>query len=278
MIVSDLDGTLLAGHHTIHPDNVAALRDAIAAGILFTVASGRMAASCAKILASHGIPDSYIVAVNGCQVVSPHGEVLESHRLDTRTAKKVMSVFHVHGLDACLYTEDSIVYTSRSMLLGQEGLPDGTDLSRGLSVGGVHVRAGEAAMLDALETIPLKAFCVCRPGQERAFEAARQACGRIAGVEMTSSWPDNFEVMPKAVSKESAVASLAGRLGIAREEIIAFGDHDNDISMIEWAGIGYAVENAAPRVKRAADAIVAANVDGGVAEGVRRALVETVER
>ena len=272
MIVSDLDGTLLTNHHTIHPDNVTALRGAIAAGVVFAVASGRTAASCARILSAHHIPHSYIIAVNGCEIVSPSGEVLERHHLANATAKEAMGIFRFSGLDACLYSEGSIVYTSRRMLLEQEGLPEETDLDRGLLIRGVHVRAGEAALLDELEKSPLKTFCVCRAGQERAFEAARLACGQIPGVELTSSWRDNFEVMPLSVNKGAAVASLARRLGIAREEVIAFGDYDNDIPMLKWAGTGYAMGNAAPHVKQIADAVVASNVDGGVAQGVREGM------
>ena len=258
LIVSDLDGTLLADHRNIHPDNIMAIQEAQAKGVKFAVASGRTAASCSRLLERHGL-DAYIIAVNGCQTVDhAFGNPIETHYLDKRVAAETMAIFKEHGLDAFLYTEDAIVYTSEEMRAHYEHNP------RTLTL------AGDKAVAEAVQSTPMKTSCCFRLGQEAAFEAARAACAGIPGVELTSSWVDNFEVMPAGVSKGVAVKALAERLGIPQRAVLAFGDNDNDISMLTWAGIGLAMGNAQPPVKQAADGVVSAHDKGGVAQGIRR--------
>ena len=63
---------------------------------------------------------------------------------------------------------------------------------------------------------------------------------------------------------------LADSLGIKRDSIMAIGDNNNDLPMIEYAGIGVAMENGLPEVKRAADFVTKSNEDDGVAWAIRK--------
>jgi len=73
--------------------------------------------------------------------------------------------------------------------------------------------------------------------------------------ELTSSFPFNYEIGGVGVSKGAALDFIAKREDIQSDEIIAFGDNDNDVTMIEYAGIGVAVANAVPRALAAADLV-----------------------
>jgi hydroxymethylpyrimidine pyrophosphatase-like HAD family hydrolase len=66
------------------------------------------------------------------------------------------------------------------------------------------------------------------------------------------SAPYFLEILDKRVNKGTGVKSLADALGIKPEEIMAIGDQENDIAMIEFAGVGVAMDNAIPSVKEAA--------------------------
>jgi hydroxymethylpyrimidine pyrophosphatase-like HAD family hydrolase len=68
------------------------------------------------------------------------------------------------------------------------------------------------------------------------------------------------------VTKASGLAFLAEHLGFARERTVAFGDGENDVELVEWAGYGVAVENAHPRVKAVADFICPRVDEEGVAQ------------
>lgn len=74
-----------------------------------------------------------------------------------------------------------------------------------------------------------------------------------------------LEVVPKNVGKDMSLAELLKMLDIDQSELIACGDGMNDISMIKYAGLGVAMENAYPAVKDAADMIAPSNNDNGVA-------------
>jgi hypothetical protein len=88
-------------------------------------------------------------------------------------------------------------------------------------------------------------------------------------VYITSSVEQLLEVADKDAGKASGVRFVAEKLGLAREEVAAFGDADNDIDMLKYAGVGIAVENASPGCKAAADYVTKHHAEDGVTFGVR---------
>ena len=70
------------------------------------------------------------------------------------------------------------------------------------------------------------------------------------------SQPEYIEFTDVAVSKSGALAWLCERLGVARERVVTLGDGMNDVDMLEWAGLGVAVAEAARPVRDAADLVV----------------------
>lgn len=79
------------------------------------------------------------------------------------------------------------------------------------------------------------------------------------------STPFYLEVMANNIDKALALDKIAKHLGIKREEVIAFGDGQNDIPMIKYAGLGVAMANAADELKTAADEITLSNDEDGIA-------------
>jgi hydroxymethylpyrimidine pyrophosphatase-like HAD family hydrolase len=73
------------------------------------------------------------------------------------------------------------------------------------------------------------------------------------------------EATAHGVSKGSALAGLAGRLGVVAAGVVAFGDMVNDLPMLAWAGTSYAMANAHPDVLAMADRVIPANDEDGVA-------------
>jgi len=76
--------------------------------------------------------------------------------------------------------------------------------------------------------------------------------------------------LPLGISKATGVAELAHPLGIAAEDVVAFGDMPNDVPMILWAGLGVAMGNAHPEVIEAADEVTTPNSDDGLARVLER--------
>ena len=86
------------------------------------------------------------------------------------------------------------------------------------------------------------------------------------------SAPYFLEILDKRVTKGTGVKSLADALGIQPEEVMAIGDQENDIAMIEYAGVGVAMDNAIPAVKEAANFITKSNLEDGVAYAIENML------
>ena len=84
--------------------------------------------------------------------------------------------------------------------------------------------------------------------------------------------PYYFEFTPLGVDKTRALKETFAKLGIDRSEVIAFGDAQNDQSMIEWSGTGVAMGNAVDEVKAVADYVTDTNNEDGIAKALARLL------
>ena len=78
--------------------------------------------------------------------------------------------------------------------------------------------------------------------------------------------PGWMEIMPKGVSKASAIEKIAKKLGYSMENVMAFGDAENDIEMIKEAGIGVAMGNGMDSVKKVADVVTSSNDENGIGQ------------
>lgn len=108
-------------------------------------------------------------------------------------------------------------------------------------------------------------FFVVAPGVEVLDLAAGLQALVPAGANATTSGVDFLEITPAGGDKGSALARLCAELGISADEVVAFGDNHNDITMLEWAGRGVAMGNAVETVKAVANEVTAHNDDFGVA-------------
>ena len=89
------------------------------------------------------------------------------------------------------------------------------------------------------------------------------------------SEPFYLEIMPLNVDKAAALDFLLETIGLTSENLICCGDSYNDISMIEYAGLGVAMANAQPVVKKAADFITASNDKDGVLRVIEKYMMQT---
>ena len=84
--------------------------------------------------------------------------------------------------------------------------------------------------------------------------------------------PFYLEVIPKCINKGQGVLDICRTLELLPEEVIAFGDAENDIPMLKTAGMGVAMGNAAPAVKDAADYVTLSNNEDGIAAALAKLL------
>jgi hydroxymethylpyrimidine pyrophosphatase-like HAD family hydrolase len=99
---------------------------------------------------------------------------------------------------------------------------------------------------------------------QQFWAEAEKAVGHL----VTTTWSSVgalVEMSAAGVTKASTLALLCEELGVAREQVVAFGDMPNDLAMLEWAGTSYAMANAHPAVLKQAGHTAPANEDDGVA-------------
>ena len=105
-------------------------------------------------------------------------------------------------------------------------------------------------------------------------DAARKEIEDVPGIEITGALPMNLEINAAGVNKGKAMIELGKLLGIPREEIMAFGDGNNDLKMLKEVGTGVAMENAIPSVKEAAEYVTLSNDEEGVAKFIEKYVLD----
>jgi Cof subfamily protein (haloacid dehalogenase superfamily) len=130
----------------------------------------------------------------------------------------------------------------------------------------------DTRVADALELLeePPRKLVVLHAEQalDAVADAVRDVVGDRAAVYISGEWV--VEISAAGVNKATALAELCEERGIDAEAVIAFGDHQNDVPMLAWAGHGVAVENAHPDAIAVADEIALSCDDDGVARVLER--------
>jgi len=109
--------------------------------------------------------------------------------------------------------------------------------------------------------------------EEKIRKKVADACQGIRVIRSTHRY---LEYIHKNVSKLEALLRILENLAIDIKEVVAFGDSESDLEMIETSGIGVAVNNASPMVKKAADYLTESNNSDGVAHFIHRFLLKNI--
>lgn len=256
-LVSDLDGTLLNHDKQIAAQNKQALAEFRRQGGRVVLATGRTEPAVANYVVELGITEPCIL-YNGARVVDmATREVLWEQRLAPEAGAALL------GQAATWEPDLHPVFFTGSGAWVQHITPTLAEYSR--VDGNLPLR--EAGRLDALAGMSLvKVLVVGEP--ERLSELDRRVQQAVPAVHTVRSEPIYLEILPPGSNKGEALRWLAGHLGFDLSQVLAIGDNPNDIEMLQAAGLGVAVGNAHPDLKRIAGAVVATGDHGGVAEAV----------
>jgi len=132
----------------------------------------------------------------------------------------------------------------------------------------LHAWPGELHVASRVEVLsePAVKLLVRCPGlsSEAMVAALAPLVGELA--DITFSTPNGLvELAVPGVTKATGLAEVARRLGVARDEVVAFGDMPNDLEMLRWAGHGVAMGNAHASLKEIADEVTAHHGEDGLA-------------
>jgi len=253
----DLDETLLGPDHRISPRNARAVRALAEWGVVCVIASGRMHEATLRFGQELGL-DTPVISYNGAMVKRPSdGAVWHHVRVPADPAAEVIRYCAAHGHHLNYYLNDHLYVAERGpwaeFYVRQTGSP-------------MEV-AGDLRPLCGTE--PTKMILIDTPeATDRLLEQFRARFGEALYITKTN--PEYLEFMNPAASKGRALALVAERLEIQQEETIAFGDGNNDLPMIQWAGLGVAMGTAKPHVRAAADYVAPPYDEDGLAVAIER--------
>ena len=241
LIASDLDGTLLLNGAQELTSEVYELISALTKrGILLVAASGRPLTSQQLLFGPVADKISYI-AENGA-VYAHGGKVITTNEIDRALALEIADA--VDAKPHCRLIVSSA--TTTYMKSGDESfLRHVRDVLR------YHtVVVDEFSMIS--EPIVKLAFWTPSDPNVDALDLRERFSSRLKVMTSGKAWVD---FMPYEINKGSALRMLAERLGIRSEEILAFGDEENDTEMLDFAGTSYAMATAKESVKAHADEV-----------------------
>ncbi|MBE5781574.1 MAG: HAD family phosphatase [Clostridiales bacterium] len=250
LLALDIDGTLLNSKRELTPKVRDAIQRAVDAGVTVLLATGRMYRAMYKINEDLGLSAPCMV-YGGAQIVKDSKPIYECP-IDSATAKEFLDWAHEIGMHTQVYLFDDFVYEKENQYSKEYGETFGFP--------GV-----EFPNLRQMHTILTpKILCIGEPEQVNEWE--KMANERFGDrLRLSRSKPKFLEVNNPAASKGVALDQLAKSLGLTAENCIAMGDATLDLPMIEYAGLGVAMENADDYTKSKADYICPSCDDDGVA-------------
>lgn len=274
MIAMDLDGTLLRKDKTIDPQTMRQLKRAQQQGILLTLASGRDKNGCAFVYEALQMEEgnNYLALVNGQMIYSFARKEYELDAvLDNTDAQKILQVvkrYDVEAIFCCGYDFYDYISKRQKMKKHLARVVHGKPMDYGLAKG--H---GERNFITIKEkgdfTQDINKVVLVHT--ERYFRKhLEEIRAQLAAYDLLEVGPQWIEIMPKDVNKASALAHIAKENGFTLDEVIAFGDAENDIEMIKRCGYGIAMGNAMPQVKQVAYAVTDTNEAQGIAKALAR--------
>ena len=265
LIAADLDDTLLTPASDLSERTLAALRAAMAAGCRVSLSSGRMLEAMLPFAQRIGV-NAPMLLYNGAMIYDHNADrTLYAPRIPWETALRIVRCVEALGLYIQLYPGkgyfcDEVCDHTRAY-------------ERNIRVPATPVHRPMSQWLLENRCDMQKLLVIDTPqGADRAQAALREAVPR--GACYLKSKPHFLEIAPEGVDKGRSLARLAELLDLSREEVMAFGDGQNDAPMLAWAGEGWAMANACPQALAAADYVAPSNAEDGVAQVIERALAE----
>lgn len=253
LIALDIDDTLVDHSSIIPQRSLNALRKAQEQGVEIVLATGRGYLGTEAIRRQLGEGFRYIICFGGALVADYSTGTPRIHRfLAEEDVASCIRIANELDLHVQIYQGDEVIFQRMTLFAEQycayQKLP---------------CRADKQLLEHDLSNVP-KVLIYAPPEQEEYFK--QRVTERLpAHLHALDSKPGFIEIGDIGVTKGSAVAALAKELGIDRAQVSAIGDNTLDQDMIEWAGVGCCVRNGKEAVQAAADMVIPAQAEEGVA-------------
>ncbi|WP_314112595.1 HAD family hydrolase [uncultured Granulicatella sp.] len=283
LFASDMDGTILQDHSTIHPDNVKMVRYLQDKNIPFIICTGRdfyQASLCLK-------PENLqcpIIGLNGAIIYEEDGTILKEVTLSHEDTRALIQKIELHQNNWDMMTSNGIYSLhfeekfAKKVETFKHNHPELTPAKLEEELiklrqlfEAIDVSSVEEVLADP--SVKIYKILTSNDEQESALLEIRSFVDtQLPNLVATSSFRTNIEVTHKDAQKGIALHHYAETLGISMEEVFTIGDNSNDVSMLKLAGYSVAMGNANQEAMATAKYQTDDNKHGGVAKAIQKCL------
>ncbi|MFR6362218.1 HAD family hydrolase [Amedibacterium intestinale] len=286
LIAMDMDGTLLKSNNQISEKTKEILLRVQKKGIRLALASGR---SYCKLMEyakelQMDIYGGYLIEVNGMAIYDVKKQKRHIRkRMPKEDAQHIFRYFQQFKVEIIGHLDDGMydynpkeILEEKKQYIAKHHLPKDIPYTGGAFEFVYDNRKGYPNIyyIESAQEITCdlnKVSITYHP--EVMDKVSREAAKHFKDTywvgRTTKKW---LEIMMKDVTKASGLKELCDNLGISFDNVMAFGDGENDIEMLRECGIGIAMANALPKVKEAADAVTLSNEEDGIAQAILKYL------
>lgn len=281
LLALDMDGTLLDRNKYITPSVQQSLQTFMNQGRLVTIASGRFPASVWLHARALDL-NAPLIALNGAAILDETtGQLIKGYPIPSSDIEKLAhfiesqgAYIHFYGYNT-LYVAEVNEMNQNWPLANVVVSPD-KPLTLDNYQDQIHwiqvEPVGSLSYFASSTPVPLYKATVIHEDAELIdqWEAELQ---RWSIFTITRTGRHRFDVNALGISKRSALEQVSHDYLIPQVQVAAMGDYDNDIEMLQWAGLGIAMGNAEEHVKQIAGAVTTSNEQDGVAHAVMNYLL-----
>ena len=255
LIALDIDGTLLNKEHEILDETVDAIKESMNKGIKIILVSGRDYLAAEPYIKKLGTKDLFL-GLNGANTYDKEGNIIHSEYLDKEIVKYIIEISEKEDIYIVLF-------------IGKDTYVDKTSTFMGI----------DNYVFDSLEVGKISEFYngqdvtkILLVQKEENLKPIKEKLDLKYGKKINSqfSLPQFLEIFSGKINKGVALKRVCEEYNISKEKVMAIGDWDNDITMIEYANLGVAMGNGSKNVKEAADFITKNNDGNGAAYAIKK--------
>lgn len=263
-----MDGTLLNSKHKISEDSKSAIRKAYNKKIHIVVSTGRMYTDAEAYSNLIGVK-SPIIASNGAIIRGINiNDVIYKSTINEHICIRLLNIFYKYNIKPNFNTQKEVYCGSLKMKLSLEYNKLKGVMNRSIKLNYVQSWRQLHNIICMERNNIVKCEIISKDIDK--LKRIREELESVKEIEIVSSSKYNIEITNRGVSKGKSIEILASYYNIKKEEIVAIGDSENDLSMIEYAGTGVAMGNAIDIVKKRASFITDSNDNDGVAKFINK--------
>ncbi|ETY75149.1 Cof-type HAD-IIB family hydrolase [Lactiplantibacillus fabifermentans] len=285
IIASDMDGTLLNNEMTVSDFNAQAIRKAQQQGVHFIVSTGRRYSEAQPLLAAQGIT-APLITLNGAEVYDASGKMLDMVPITNTVARAIFHTLNAKGYYFEVVGNDGIYSNNKAKRIEEiahllTNLNPDTSFKIAVSLASARLELMDINYVDNYDELladpkkhVMKIITFSQDGPAKLQPLADELLAKHSSLKITSSSRSNIEINNINAQKGIAVERYANMLNTPMTDVMAIGDNNNDVSMLELAGTSYAMGNATTEVKQLASHITDTNVNDGVGKAILEVLAQ----